>query len=204
MGFLRSHWYDVGIGLAVVTGAALVAFRPHGLSLLLWISLISLFLHQAEEYRLPGTFPGMLNRVMFRSTEPDRYPLNPNSALIVNVTVGWLLYLLAALFGAGLLWLAIASILVSCGNFVAHTFLFNIRGRTRYTPGMITAILLFLPISVLFFFIAIHDRLARPSDWIIGIALGIALNYLGILKVIELLGNKRSVFVFPARNVPGL
>lgn len=56
MGFLRSHWYDMGLGLAVVTAVFLLVARPEGVSLLLWISLISLFLHQAEEYRFPGTF----------------------------------------------------------------------------------------------------------------------------------------------------
>lgn len=202
MDFLRSHWYDIGVGFAVVAGAALIVFPPHGLSLLLWISLISLFLHQAEEYRVPGTFPGMMNRVMFGSIEPDRYPLNPNTALIINVVIGWLLYLLAALFGERLLWLGVASILVSCGNFIAHTFLFTIRGKTRYSPGMITAIVLFLPISVLFFIIVVHDHLARPLDWIVGIALGIALNYLGVVKMIDLLKDENTRYVFPSRSVP--
>jgi hypothetical protein len=53
-----------------------------------WLSLISLFLHQAEEYRYPGYFPGMVNLVMFASPQPDRYPLNTNTALIVNVVIG--------------------------------------------------------------------------------------------------------------------
>lgn len=201
MSFLRMHWYDIGIVLAVVTGAVLLATHPQGLSLILWISLISLFLHQAEEYRFPGTFPGMMNRVMFKSAEPDRFPLNPNTALIVNVIVGWLTYFLAALFAANAVWLAIAAILVSVGNTIAHTFLFNIRGKTRYNPGMATAILFFLPISIYFFYYIIHGNIARPLDWIGGIVLGAALNYLGVLKVIDLLKDKDTPYVFPERNI---
>jgi hypothetical protein len=199
--FLRLHWYDLGMGLAAATGAMLLIARPQGLSLLLWISLISLFFHQAEEYRFPGTFPGMMNKLMFASTEPDRYPLNPNTALIVNVAVGWLSYFLAALLAGRAIWLAVATMTVSVGNFVAHTFLFNIRGKTRYNPGMLTAVLLFLPISACFFYVVIKNAMAPPLDWIGGILLGIALNYLGILKLIDLLKNRSTRHVFPPRNI---
>lgn len=143
----------------------------------------------------------MMNRVMFASNQPDRYPLNPNTALIVNVLAGWLTYFLAALFGTTAIWLAIAAVLVSFGNFIAHTFLFPIRGRTRYSPGMLTAVVLFLPITITFFFLVIHNNIARPVDWIVGTVLGIALNYLGILKVIDLLKNRDTPHVFPGRNV---
>jgi hypothetical protein len=201
MNFLRLHWYDIGLGLAVATGATLIVVRPSGLALLLWLSLISLFLHQFEEYRLPGNFPGMMNRVMFASPQPDRYPLNSNTALIINILVGWLTYFLAALFAGKAVWLAIATILVSLGNFIAHTFLFNLRGKTRYSPGMLTAILLFLPISVYFFYFIIRNKSAGPVDWIAGILLGIALNYIGILKLIDWLKDKNTRHVFPERNI---
>lgn len=202
MSFLRLHWYDIGLVLAVVTGVMLIAFPPEGLSLLLWLSLISLFIHQAEEYRFPGTFPGMMNRVMFGSHAPDRYPLNSNTALVVNVFVGWTVYFLAAVFSGRAVWLAIAAILVSCGNFIAHTILFNVRGRTRYNPGMASAILLFAPLSTVFFYLIARNRAAAPIDWVIGVALGIALNYLGVLKLIDLLKDPGTPYVFPPRNIP--
>lgn len=201
MHFLRTHWYDLGLGFAALIGAALLAFQPQGLTLILWISLASLLVHQFEEYRLPGTFPGMMNRVMAASTEPDRYPLNANTALIVNATVGWLAYLLAAVFGGRAIWLGIAAILVSVGNFVAHTFLFNLRGKTIYNAGMLTSIVLFLPISGYFFYFVASHRMATPADWVVGLLLGAALNYFGILKMIDLLKDRHTAFVFPSRNV---
>ena len=87
----RRHWFDVG----VVLGAALVLVwliaRPNFASVqfILWVSLITLFLHQFEEWRWPGWFAGMLNIGLFRSDDPTRYPLNPTSAMVVNVVVGW-------------------------------------------------------------------------------------------------------------------
>jgi len=193
------HWFDLGLVLASATGGFMLIAHPTGIALLLWLNLIALFLHQFEEYRYPGYFPGMMNRVMFASPQPDRYPLNANTALIINLVVGWLFFFLAAVFREKVLWLGIATILVSAGNFVAHTFLFNIRGKSRYNPGMLTADLLFLPITVYFFVLVLHGSLATLPDWGIGIVLGIALNYLGILKMIDLLKNKNTRYIFPGR-----
>jgi hypothetical protein len=202
MNFMRAHWFDIGLVLALTAGVYLVLVAVSPISLLLWINLISLFLHQFEEYHYPGYFPGMMNAVMFSSDKPDRYPLNANTAMVINVTVGWLTYFLAAVFGEKALWLGIATILVSAGNFVAHTFLFNIKGKSRYNPGMLTADILFLPIAVYFFILVFRGDLATTVDWILGIGLGIVLNYVGILKLIEWLKNGNTSHIFPRRFLP--
>src|SRR5438477_6664949 len=92
--------------------------------MLLWLSLISLFLHQFEEYRWPGYFPGMINTVMFRSSQPDRFPLNTQTSLLINVALGWSVYFFAAIFAKEAVWLGIAAILISVGNIIAHTSFF--------------------------------------------------------------------------------
>jgi len=196
---MRLHWFDIGLGFAFITGGVLLLLKLNPLSLLLWISLISLFFHQFEEYRYPGYFPGMMNTVVFSSQQPDRYPLNTNIAFIINVFVGWLSYFLAAVYGEIVLWLGIATIVVSIGNFIAHTFLFNIKGRTLYNSGMFTAIVLFLPVAAYFGYFLIQGNLATPIDWIVGIILGIALNFLGILKLIDWLKDENTRYIFPER-----
>ncbi len=205
MTFFRMHWFDVGLALAALVALFILIAHPTGLALLLWLSLITLFLHQAEEYRYPGYFPGMMNSAMFASPQPDRYPLNPQIALIVNVVVGWLFYFLAAVFAEKAIWLGIATILVSAGNFVAHTFLFNIKGKTRYNPGMLSADFLFLPFAVAFFNLVIQNHIATPLDWLVGLVLGIALNVIGILKMIDWLKDENSPYIFPQRFlIPGM
>lgn len=199
MNVFRQHWFDIGLGLAAVVGVYVLAIRPEGITLLLWLNLIFLFLHQFEEYRYPGYFPGMVNVVMFNSQQPDRYPLNTNTALIVNVGIGWILYVLAALLGERAIWLGIAAMLVSVGNVIAHTLVFNVKGKTFYNPGMLTAILLFLPLSLLFFYTLITTQVASPFDWLLGLVLGILLNYIGILKLIDWLKDKHTPYVFPER-----
>ncbi|MBL0009004.1 MAG: hypothetical protein IPP25_17995 [Saprospiraceae bacterium] len=59
---------------------------------------------------------------MFKSKMPDRYPLNTNSAFYVNVVVGWTSHFLAAVLAEKAIWLGIATMVVSVGNALAHTF----------------------------------------------------------------------------------
>ena len=67
MNFFRLHWFDIGLMLAVAVGAFVLVAHPNGIALLFWLNLMALFLHQFKEYRYPGYFPGMMNKVMFSS-----------------------------------------------------------------------------------------------------------------------------------------
>jgi hypothetical protein len=202
MNFMRHHWFDVGLVLALGVSIFLLFTMLSPVSLLLWISLIALFIHQFEEYRFPGYFPGMVNLTLFASKQPDRYPLNTNTALIVNVIVGWFFYFLAAVLSERGIWLGIATMLVSIGNIVAHTFLFNLKGKTIYNPGMVTADILFLPLAVSFFQRIVQANSVTSLDWIVGIGLGLALNYIGILKLIDWLKDEQTTYIFPKRCLP--
>lgn len=201
MPFLRKHWFDLG-GVLALAVLLLLLFRWPILTdyqLLMWMNLVSLFAHQLEEYRVVGTFPGMINRVMFNSPMPDRFPLNTNTSFYINVVVGWGVYLLAALWAENAVWLGIAAILVSLGNTVAHTFLFNLKGKTFYNAGMATSWFLFVPITYSFFTLVSTHHLATTTDYLLGISLGILLNVVGILKMIDWLKDKNTPYIFPQR-----
>ena len=203
MEFLRKHWYDLG-GILSIVVLVFVYKNLKTLSnyeLLMYLSLVSLFFHQLEEYRIVGTFPGMMNTVMFKSEMPDRYPLNTNTALIINVSVGWLFYFLAAYFGEKTIWLGIAVIMVSLGNFIVHTFIFNIKGKTFYNAGMITSWLFFAPCVYFFFYIIYSENLTTTRDYLIGIPIGIVLNVIGVLKLIDWLKDKNTEYIFEERNL---
>lgn len=203
MNFLRKHWYDLGGFLSIaVIGYVWMRFNElSAYQLLMWLSLVSLFWHQLEEYRIVGTFPGMINSVMYKSELPDRYPLNTNTSLYVNVAEGWLLYFIAALFAEKVIWLGLATILISAGNIIAHTFLFNIKGKTVYNAGLLTCWLLFAPCTVFFFSVVYTGHLITSSDLLIGIPLGIVLNVFGILKMIGWLADRNTPYVFEKRNL---
>ncbi|WP_461151493.1 HXXEE domain-containing protein [Spirosoma pulveris] len=201
MDFLRKHWFDLGAGIGLLTSLWVCREFVHltTYQVVMWVSLLSLFAHQVEEYRLVGTFPGMVNKVMYRSPMPDRYPLNTNTALYINAFVGWGTYFLAAWLAEKAVWLGMATILVSLGNTVAHTFVFNIKGRTFYNAGMATSWLLFVPISYSFFTLINRHHLATMSDYLLGILLGLFLNVVGILKPIDWLKDPDTDYSFPQR-----
>lgn len=203
MDFLRKHWYDIGAVLAlVVLGyVCLNVNMLSGYQRLMWCSLVSLFLHQLEEYRIAGTFPGMVNTVMYKSGQPDRYPLNTNTALCVNVAVGWLFYWLAAVFAEKAVWLGLATITVSLGNIIAHTIVFNIKGKTIYNAGLVTSWLLFVPCTCFFFVLVYTGHLIETTDYLIGIPLGIVLNVVGIVKLIDWMADKNTTYIFEQRNL---
>lgn len=198
MRFLRNHWFHIGSVVALLFTLYLL-FGAHDLSsfrILLSISFIGLLVHQFEEYVLPGHFPRMMNTVMFRSKTPDRYPLNTNTAFVINVFLGWGVYILAIVFSQHAVWLAVASIMISVGNIIAHTFLFNIKGKTLYNPGMVTALGIFLPTTIIFFEFVVQMKLLDVTNFVIGFVLGIVLNYFGVLKLISVLGKKNSPYRF--------
>lgn len=203
MNILRKHWFDIGGFLAIITLVFIYQnFRTlSNYQILMWLSLVSLFFHQLEEYRIVGTFPGMINTALYKSEIPDRYPLNTNTALYINLGVGWLFYLLAALFSEKAIWLGIATMLISFGNIIAHTFLFNIKGKTLYNAGQATSWLFFAPCVYFFIKIINADNLVTNKDYLIGILLGIILNIIGVLKLIDWLADKKTIYIFEQRNL---
>ena len=190
MQFFERHWFDVGgiLGIVLAVWLAVSGSSMPTLTLVLWLSLLSLLAHQVEEWRWPGWFPGMLNVVLFRSDDPWRFPLNVRSGLAVNVGVGWIGYLLAALLAQDALWLGLATILVSLGNCVLHLIVIPIRGRMLYNPGMVTSLLFFAPLVV--WFIAIAWPLMSVTDIIAGLALGLVLNVGGVIGLIRAMESR--------------
>ena len=192
MRFMDRHWFDVGgaLGIILAIWLAVAGSGMSALTLLLWLSLLSLFAHQVEEWRWPGWFPGMLNVVLFRSKDPWRFPLNMRSGLVVNAVIGWVGYLLAALLAEHAMWLALATIMVSLGNCVLHLVLIPIRGRMPYNPGMVTSLIFFLPLVVWFCIIGLPTM--SVADIIGGVILGLVLDVGGVIGIILVMANKNA------------
>ncbi len=203
MNFLRRHWFDIG-GIMGVVILIFLFFSFHKLSnyqMLMWLSLVSLFFHQMEEYRIVGTFPGMINSVMFHSDLPDRYPLNTNTSFLINVGIGWTIYLLAALAGKQYIWLGMASILISLGNILVHTFIFNFKGKTSFNAGLATCWIFFVPCVFYFFKIVFQENLVTGKDFLIGVPLGIIINVAGVFKPIEWLADRNTTYIFKTNQL---
>lgn len=202
MAAFRRSWFDVGVAIGGVLVILWAILRPEfsTMQTILWISLLTLFLHQFEEWRWPGWFAGMLNIGLFRSEDPFRYPLNPTSGMVVNVFVGWGGYVLAALLWSNALWLGVATLMVSIGNSAFHLVFMPLRLRIPYNPGMGTSLFLFVPMAIWFFLEGSRSGLLTLGDLAIGIPLGLVLNVVGVIGVIELL-KRSDAEPFPDRMI---
>ncbi len=120
----RDNWFNVGAVLAIAIAGALALSHQRKLSrsrLFSALNFAASLVHQFEEYGFPGYFPGHLNSGLFKSDKPDRYPLNANSALIINTALAYPFYVLPVLFGFS--------------QAVGHGFIFPASRRSATAPG---------------------------------------------------------------------
>lgn len=91
--------------------------------------------------------------------------------------------------------------LLSVGNVVAHAILFNFKGKTFYNAGLTTSLLLFMPCAYFFFLIIHKNNRATKTDYCVGIIVGVILNVVGILKLINWMADKDTNYIFSKRNL---
>ncbi|OWA34258.1 HXXEE domain-containing protein [Saccharibacillus sp. O16] len=202
MNILRKYWPDLGLLAAVVTviGIAVNHRFMSELSILLWLNLVAILVHQFEEYRWPGYFGGLFNVILFRSEQPRHYPLNPQSAMIINLLIAYVFYLLPLLF-PHVIWLALGPILMGFFQLIWHGGFANLKAKTWYNPGLFAALTLHLPIGGWYIHSIIEQGLIDPIDWILGSAYFAAAVYLLIIKGNLWLKDPHSPFDFSDKQM---
>jgi hypothetical protein len=155
---------------------------------------VALVLHVWEEMRYPGGFPEMvMSRLNFAI---------PNRHAAEAIVAGYVLYLVfVPLFFPHVIWLAMASMVLGVLEAVAHTAEIKLfRLKHYYSPGLATAIVLLLPISIFGITYAVRHDLMQPWEWVysllymvvgFAIAQGTVVRMSG-LKYIEFLKRVRS------------
>ncbi|QKZ13583.1 HXXEE domain-containing protein [Spirosoma sp. KUDC1026] len=196
MKFLYRHWPDLSAGLALCCLLHLYDnMTLSDVSFLLLLNFTGLLAQQYEQYKFPGLFPRRLNELAYQSNQPDNYPLNPTSAFVLNSLFGWGLYGSAAFFGDQWLWLGVAVVVVSVGSWVYYIWLFNIRGRQVYAPGMVAGCLFSLPAAGYFVWYILAYQVAAPVDYGLGLLLGVGVLLLP-RWVVRWLADPNTRYVF--------
>jgi hypothetical protein len=200
MKFLRRHWYEVSVGIALVIFACLALFW-NNLSVLQRLSLANLgviFLHFFEEFGFPGGFPKLANAVLYPSADApaDRYPLNQNSVMIGNWIFAILFYI-PPIFFPNLIWLGLMPILFGAvGQSISHLIVNNIAMRTWYNGGLATTVFGHIPIVVLYVTYVQQRGLATVWDYVIAVIYAVAAYALFFRRLIFALGDKNSPYPF--------
>jgi Protein of unknown function with HXXEE motif len=198
MSTLRRHWYNIGLVVALLT-AIYIAMDWNQSDIvrnLLLLNFVALLLHQFEEYGWPGGEPAIMNMVLQRSSAPDRFPLNQNSAMVVKILAACGFCLLPAFFPS-IVWLGIAPTLFGFGQFVVHGIVTYKKLRSFYNPGLAAVVFLHFPIGGYYiYYISSHD-LATTWDWVLGVAYTVVFAYVALIKMTySWLADPKSRFVF--------
>jgi Protein of unknown function with HXXEE motif len=198
MNFFRRHWYDIGAIVAIGAVVALIILwqQMSILQRLLLLNFIVLLVHQYEEYGWPGGEPAIMNMVLKPSTTPDRYPLNQNSAMVVNVLAGYGFYLLPVFFPT-VIWLGLAPVLFGILQFVVHGIVTNVKLRSVYNPGLAAVVLGHIPIGFYYLYYIDAYGFAGARDWAAAVAYMVAFQYIGMVKLCYAwLADQNSRFPF--------
>jgi hypothetical protein len=152
-------------------------------------------LHEFEEYGWPGGEPAIMNKVIQPSDRPDRYPLNQNSALVVNVAAWYPFAIVAALL-PDQIWLGLGTLLFWVGQFGVHAIVTNRKLKTLYNPGVLT-LLLGLALLVYYAIYVESNDLASVWDWVGGVALMAGFAVIFLFKMTySWLADKNSPYPF--------
>jgi hypothetical protein len=107
--------------------------------------LVIYMVHQIEEHLWPGGFRQFTNAHVFKSGD-DNWPVGIGGVALVNIGYVWVPLGLAALYPAALRWVGLGWIGLTLINALTH-IVSTIRLRI-YNPGLVTAIVLFLPFTI--------------------------------------------------------
>ena len=148
----------MGIGVAIYIAANWSAMPV--MQRILGLYFIGFVLHVWEEFRYPGGFPEMvMGRLNF--TLP-----NPHAA--EAVLTGFVLYLVFIPFlFPNVIWMAMASMVLGVMQAIGHTAeIWIFRLKHYYSPGLVTAVTMFLPISIVGITYAVRHDLMQPWQWL--------------------------------------
>lgn len=196
---LRRNWYNIG-GIIAILSAIFLFFIWNDLSVLqrlLFLNFIAVLIHQYEEYGFPGGEPAIMNMAIQPSSTPDRYPLNQNSAMIINVGAAFILYLIPVFF-PNVIWLGIAQVLFGLPQFIIHGIITPKKLGQFYNPGLGAVILLHFPIGTYYLYYIHVNHLVTTWDWIFAVTYLAAFTYVTVIKMTySWLADKDSPYKFP-------
>lgn len=200
MNYLRRNWYNIG-GIVAIGTIIYLIFAWHYMVILqrlLLLNFVALLIHQFEEYGFPGGEPAILNMVLVSepSSNPNRFPLNQNSAMIVNVVIAYTMYLIP-IFLPYVIWLGLAPILFGMAQFIVHGIIINRRLKSFYNPGLGAVVLLHIPIGIYYIYYIQSTGIASGWNWIIGIVYAFLTAFIFLDKIVHSwLADKNSPYAF--------
>jgi hypothetical protein len=137
---------------------------------LIWLHTPIYFLHEFEEYILPGGFLKFFNTKVLGSKDPE-IPLDVKRSFWINVPLIFVAYPLSAVLATelGLAW-GIWTAYFSVANALSHVVMFF---QHRYNPGLVVSLLVNIPVGVFTIWYFISHQLITVQAHVIGLLIGL-------------------------------
>jgi hypothetical protein len=134
-----------------------------------WLMPAAYFLHIVEEY--VGGFPAWVTQDVHGSFDDTAFAVNNVAFMLVLLTLVYVNYRKStALRGVLLMVFASANLFWDA---LFHLFMTPI--LDRYSPGLVTAMLLYYPICILVAAVVIKDKILTPRQFVLALLGGLAL-----------------------------
>ena len=152
MSYINKNWATFGVIMALTIITIIFCFgdKLQNIQKLACINLVTLLLHQFEEYSYPGKFKFFYNTHILNKNPITKFPLTDNGILVVNIFLAWTMYSIAVFLGTSSLWLNIGLIGVTILNGIMHSIMFL--KLKRYNPGLITGSVILIPFGLYFLY----------------------------------------------------
>lgn len=202
-------WIMFGCWLTVLMTALIMIFWQNWTAELKVVAAIAALvpIHVVEEWVFPGGFHYQYNTFLYKSDQPDRYPMCRKSDMITNLGATFLYMILTCISVAnggevstGVIMGTIAFCILEV---VIHTtfgtmayFRFRADGKTTiYGPGSITAYLGFGVFGCILLY-SIEGRVITGHDWLICAVILCIIAFVLILIPENIIKKKDNQFFF--------
>jgi len=137
---------------------------------LIWLHTPVYFLHEFEEYILPGGFLAFFNTKVLGSKNPE-IPLDVKRPFSINVPLIFVAYPLSAILATecGIAWgIWVAYFLVA--DALSHVVMFF---QHRYNPGLVVSLLVNIPVGVFTIWYFPSRHLISVQAHVVGLLIGL-------------------------------
>lgn len=171
------HWYELAIyiaaGIAMVLALGTWSFEQR----ILLLSLCLLHIHFFEEFGFPGGFVWGGLKVENGQVDSDvgKWPLNMLSAWWGNEWFALSVYTVP-LFLPQYHWLVLAAVIFAFAEVLMHVVVFNIGLRSWYNPGLLSALVGLMPVSIWYLLHTLPQGQFNWLDLVLAV-IWIAFNY---------------------------
>lgn len=166
------------------------------------MNFIVILWHQFEEYRFPGGEPAITNLAMQPSDKgpSDRYPLNQNNAMWINLVAAYICYLLPVFF-PNILWIGFMPIFFGLSQLIMHAYLTPKKLHSFYSPGLAAVFFGHLPLGIYWFYYVITNGLLHWYDIAIGLFYQVLFIAVFMLRIgYGVLQSPKSKYPFPTKE----